>query len=189
MKKILTKEEIEQKEKRNKILLGVALIFLMVISTIGYALFSSEKNEISKINYNNFEFVFQKDGFWHTEISGYDFYFVHNPKETENITSFIALDLRDYINKPLYFSHDSNKEGVDEIVRNLGRFVLRTQFVCLDDCEEDFPIKNCSDNIILIRDANISLIKQEDNCVYILSNAGETLKASDAFIFKILGIQ
>ena len=125
---------------------------------------------------------------WHVSIQNYDFSFFYNPKEVENISGYISLNLNSYFNKPLYFSYDSNTEGVSEILRNIGRFAERTQFVCLDNCSENLPIKNCSDNIVIIKEENNTLIRQEDNCIYILAEKEETLKAADSFIFRVLGI-
>ena len=41
MKKIITQEQKEKKNKRNQIILGGILIFLMVVSTAGFSLINS----------------------------------------------------------------------------------------------------------------------------------------------------
>lgn len=191
MKKIETAGEKEKREARNRLIIGIILVGIMVLSTAGYAFFTNERtnaNSGESINYNGLIFEKGNDGFWHTTLQGYNFSFSFNPKETENITGYIFLKLNSYANKPLYFSSGSNAMGISEITRNLGSFVERVQYACINNCSEDLPVKNCSDNIISIKDANETLIKQEENCSYILARYDDVLKASDKFIFKILGI-
>ena len=187
MQKLMTREERAKKEKRNSMIIGIILIAVMVFSTAGYALFSGERanNKNKKIEYNKIVFSLLDDGLWHFNLNGEEFSALHNPKETENISFSITLNKYSYQNKPLYFSYDSERNSVSEIARNIERFAERMQYACMDNCTEDYPIKDCKDNVIIIKEANESLIKQEDNCVYIYS---DDLRAEDAFIFRILGI-
>ncbi len=189
MRKILTREERERKEMMNRVIVGLVLVVIMILSTIGYSFYYTGKSNVKKIEYSGIEFILKEDDLWHFEINQYEFATVHNPKETENITSFITSNLLSYQGKPLYFSYDSERKGTEEIIRSIGRFVARIQYVCLDECEGDLPIKNCSENIIIIKEAGENLIKQEDNCVYVLAKEGDILKVSDAFIFRILGLK
>jgi hypothetical protein len=193
MKKIETAGEKEKREARNRLIIGIILVGIMVLSTAGYAFFSNERtngstNNGESLDYNGLIFEKGNDGYWHTAIQGYNFSFSFNPKETENISGYIFLKLNSYANKPLYFSSGSNALGIGEITRNIGNFVERVQYVCVSNCSEDLPVKNCSDNIISIEDSNETSIKQEENCSYILARYDDVLKASDKFIFKILGI-
>ena len=162
----------------------------MVLSTAGYAFFGTNKTRQEKLNYKGVAFQLGDDGLWHFKMQNYDFSTRYNPAETENISFFLALSLGNYQGKPLYFSYDSDRQGVEEISRNLGRFAERIQYACLEECKEDFPVKNCTENIIILKqgNANESLIKQEDSCVYILAGNEEVLRASDAFILRILGL-
>lgn len=190
MNKLVTKEEKGQKDRRNKIILGVILVGIMVVSTAGYAFFSNEKiaGQSKIVEYKGLKFSLLDNGFWYVKINEYEFFTKYNPKDTENITSHISLNIKNYAGKPLYFSQDSDRQCSSEIARNTEKFSERLQFVCLENCTEDYPIKNCSDNIIIIRKATETLIRQEDSCIYILTNEDDALRACDAFIFKILGI-
>jgi len=184
MRKSISREERARKEKRNKIIVGLLLVGLMVLSTVGYTFYQTGQKK--GVKYKGVKFVLMEDGLWHFNL-GKEFATTYTPKETENIFTTLSLSLQDYANKPLYFSHDSEQEGIEEVVRNIGQFVSRIQRVCLDECEEDLPVKTCSDNIIIIRYVNETLIKQEGNCVYVLAK-DDIIKASDAFIFRLLGI-
>lgn len=189
MQKLTTKEELEKKSSRNKTILSIVLGALMLLSTAGYALYRFDNPSIQKkIKYNNIEFSFLDDGYWHFTINNKNFATQYNPIDTANISSVLNIRLANYNSKNLYFSYDSNRFGAEEILRNIGNYADRVQYACLEECKEDLPVKNCSDNIIIIQNINETLIKQEDACVYILADSENAVKASDKFIFSILGI-
>lgn len=190
MRKIETKVGKKKREKRNKIIVGLVLVGLMVLSTIGYAFYNTDSdNKEKELKVRCVDFFLLEDNLWHFVIDNNQFSTVFSPKEVQNIPITLDLKLADYYNKPLYFSSDSNREGMIEINRNLGNFIPRAQRACLSVCEEDLPQKDCrNDNIIIIRESNETLIRQEDNCVFLLSPKSDSLKISDAFIYKILDI-
>lgn len=182
-------EKKDKKEKRNKIIVSLILVLIMGLSTLGYSFYNSEKQNYNEKEYNNIKMSFQEDGLWHFYFQDYEFATRYTPDETANITGIINSNLYTYQNLLLYFSSDSDYEGMEEIAKNIGRFTQRYQQVCLKECEENLPVKNCSsDNIIIIKESNETLIKQEENCIYIFGQQGEILRATDWFIFKILGI-
>jgi len=192
MRKIISREQKAKKTKQNQIIIGVVLIAIMVFGTLGYAFGGrGEDSEENKINYKGIEFEQDDSGYWHFNIQGYDFVTKHNPTETENILFFNYLTINDYIGKPLYFVSEFN-EPIFEISKNLNQFVSRINEACLDeDCEKDFPIKNCSiENVIVIQESvdEIKEIKQEENCVFITANLEEQTRYTDAFLFRILGV-
>ena len=194
MKKIVSRDEKARKDRRNRTLVGLILVGLLIVSTAGY--FYGNRGDGgggSKIIYNDIEFVLTENNYWYSTIGDIEFLTAYNPKQTEDIPGIITLNIQSYQDKPLYFSHESNNQGINEISMNLGRFSSRMpQKACLiDECEEDLPIKNCTDNVIIVREVETigeSLIRQEENCIYILSAEGEILRASDALIFKLLGL-
>ncbi len=189
MRKIITREKRERIEKRNKTIVGLVLVGIMVFSVAGYAFYNIRGEEIEKIEYKNIEFVLKEDGLWHFFIQGYEFSTFFNPQQVQDIEVLGNLNLGKLRGKPLYFSHDSDVEGTQEIDRNVNIFMERVQKACIYECEEDLPFKDCEeDNIIIIRESSETLIKQEENCIYILGKENELIKASDAFIFKFLGL-
>src|SRR3989344_7336307 len=183
IKQIISKEEKEKKQRRNSMIIGIILIAIMIFSTAGYAFFGRENKNTNQIEYNKIKFYLLDDGWWHFSLNNEEYATAYNPKNVENISFFLTLNSYSYENKPLYFSYDSEREGMNEISRNIGKFAERIQYACMENCTEDYPIKDCKENIIIIKEANESLIKQEDNCVYIFSN---DLRAEAAFIFRIL---
>jgi hypothetical protein len=194
MRKIVTQGEMEEKARRNKILIGSVLVILMVISTAGYAFFSGEKENSSseKITYNGIDFVRGDSGVWAFEFQNRQFLTQYNPQETGGISSLILRSPGDYSGQPLFFLGQSG--AVREIEYNLRSIVTRTQEGCIQEyekrCNNATPIKNCStDNVIIIEESNNTKITQEENCIFIEAPYENQTMAGDAFIFKVLGIQ
>lgn len=192
MKKIITKGEQDKITYRNQIIIGLVLILLMVFSTLGYALTGRGDNEgIKKISYKGIDFIQEDSEYWSFNMQDYGFMTRYNPTETENIFFFDYLNLQDYSNKPLYFV--GTGEPVYEISRNLNPFVLRMQEACLNEenCSENLPLKNCSDNVIVIREPlknENNKIYQENNCVFIIAELENQTMYSDVFLFRVLGL-
>jgi len=189
MRKILSREEKDKKIKRNQIVIGIVLIGILIFGTIGYAFRNEENNNLDKIEYKNIEFI-KENEYWNFNIQGYSFITKYNPEEIQNISFFSSLSINDYINKPLYLVSNYEEPNF-EISRNLNSFVLRMQKACLEDCAGDFPIKNCSeDNIIIIKEPEKEneKIYQEENCIFIIADLENQTKYADVVLFKILGI-
>ncbi len=192
MKKIMTKEEKEKKSARNKMIIGIVLVLVMILGTFGYAFFfrSGEEERTKKTNYNGIEFVLIGDGLWFFEIQGIEFLTSFNPEDTENISVPIFKTANDYIGKPVFFIGQG--QARQEIERNFWNFKLRMQDGCIEGqegCEEDAPIKTCKDNVIIIKNSEEIRIEEEDNCVFISAPYDEQTRAGDAFLFKILGVK
>ena len=191
IRKIETREVIEKKKTRNKLIIGIILVGVMITSTVGFAFLNNPQSsaKTEKSIYNGYEFFLNNNGFWQANIQGYDFQFQYSPNETQLVS--LGVDFSFYAKKPLYFSSES-PEAAAEIGSNLGRFLPRMQEACLlgASCEKDIPEKNCTaDNMIIIREGNESSFIQEENCVFISGPYSDLVKLSDAFLYKILGVK
>src|SRR4030042_3774330 len=189
MRKIVTSQEKEKKDRRNKILIGIILVILMVLSTAGYAFFSGERENGSseKITYNGINFVRGDSGVWAFELQNIQFYTQYNPQETANIPSLILRSPGDSSGQPLFFLGQSGARR--EIEYNLRNIVTRSQEGCIPGyekrCSNETPIKNCStENIIVIEESNDTRITQEENCIFIKAPYENQTLVGDAFIFK-----
>jgi len=190
MKKILTKEEKGKKDTRNKVIIGVILVILMVLSVVGYSFFSNPEEDEERVEYNGVEFVLNEMGMWYFEIQNWGFLTSFNPQETENISAPIFTTTNSYAGKPLFFVGEGRAK--QELARNLQNFALRMQDACIEkkECEGNLPIKECSeDNIIIFKEEDYIEITREDNCVFITAPYAEQTRAADAFLFKILGVK
>jgi hypothetical protein len=190
MRKIVSKEEASKKQKRNNLILAGFLILIMMGSVFGIIVGSLGGNsyETEKITYNGYGFT-NSNGLWATKIGEYNFAFIYNPEQVEKISSNVNY-LSSYGGKTLYFSSE-NQNALGEIYRNLNSVVLRFQEACLDEknCKENLPIKNCSNNFIIIRESNLTGITQEENCVFIEGNNENLTAITDEFLFKVLGVE
>lgn len=190
MKKIISKKEREKKTKQNQLIVGIILVFLMVFSMIGFSLqfrlggFEENINHDEKIIYNGFEFTKIND-LW---VLG-DFVFMNSPYDVPDV-NYLLEDVTHYLNTPLYIYSES-REAENEITMNLGRIVQRIQNACIDeqDCGENLPLKDCTENFIIIKEKETSSIKQEENCVFIYGKKEELTKLTDLFLFNIIGVK
>jgi len=188
MKPIKSKTSEVKKQKRNQLIIGAILIFVMMGSVFGIIVGSFGKENNSKVEYNGFEFI-REGSFWFLELGNFDFRFQYNPNQIEEIDVEIN-SLNNYYGEPLYFSSENN-EASYEIALNLEGIVLRMQNACLNEsnCEENLPLKTCEDNFIIIKEGNSTSIVQDNNCVFIQAPEEDIIKVSDEFLFHILGIR
>ncbi len=199
LRKITTREDEEKKAQRNRLIIGVVLVGIMILSSAGYAFYSADRTNdgatTETIEYEGVEFNLGENWLWNFKISGYDFSTRFNPEETQNISAISSKTLQNFYGKTLYFGTNSNAElssiGNSEIGSNLEQFIGRSNLACIDEsCTEDYPIKNCSqENVIIFReDKNgFSRVRDENSCVVIYYSKDEEQRAADAFLFKILG--
>lgn len=190
MRRIQTQAEIDKKAKRNHIVIGLVMISILVLSSLGFALISSdrdddEKNsEINELGYN----FFNDNGIWVTNLNGEFFTFKYLPSEVLDVEMNLSTNLGYYSEKPLYFVN-TNYEEKSEILNNIDRYILRYQDACInsEDCEGDIPLKDCSNNLIIFEEIeeNKTSVYQDRNCVYIV---GDKMKGTDAFLYNVLGI-
>lgn len=193
MRKIESKKKAEKRSKRNQLIIGGILIFIMIGSTFGYVMLgdSSDKNSgTEKVNYKGYLFV-NTNGFWVLSIGNYNFIFQYNPEQVEKVDKELNK-LDSYAGKVLYFFYENENVlgAATEISQNLRDIVLRVQGACIEEegCPEEWPIKDCSNNFIIIKEANESKIYQEENCVFIEGQSEELIKTVDGFLFNIMGI-
>lgn len=201
IRKILSAEELEAKDKRNKKIIVIILGIIMIFSSLSYAFLTFEKGDngtstiSKKISYRGVNFLQTQSGNWDFNISGYGFETKYTPEETLNISAILTKTMQSYSNLPLYFGIDNleelNTAGNSEIINNIGNFVLKYQESCLtNNCTENLPIKNCSaDNVIIFKQSETSSIYEDEKCVYIQYANNDEIRAADAFVFKIIGIR
>jgi hypothetical protein len=188
MRKIISKHQKQKQERRNQFIVGGVLILVMLASVLGYA-FQGENNDASnKIKYKDLEFQ-KQDNYWYLEDL---FRFSYNPLETENFEFAENINsFENYQNEPLYI-YSENKYAEAEIYFNLYNYAQRIQYACLDgeemQCETSWPMKNCSNNFIIIREGEFE-IKQKENCLFISGEKEDLTKISDEVLFKILKIK
>ena len=189
MRKIQTKAAMDRKKKKNQILVGAVMIGLLVVSTLGYSLMSSDEDgEDSKTNEFGIDF-FKENGLWKIVLDGDVFVFQNLPSEVSDVDVNISSSLGMYSGQPLYFVNPNL--GASEVLNNMGQYILRYQEACIDSeskgslCEGNLPVKDCSSNLIIFREGNETGVYQDENCIYII---GDGVKGADAFLYGLLNI-
>lgn len=193
MRKLVSKEEEARKQKRNQTILVVFLAFVLIASTIGFAIqsgvgdTSSDQISGNEAEYNGFKFVSQ-NGLW---VLG-NYVFKYTPQQVPDIGSGSEIKLKaNYQGKPAYVY--SEEEGAEaEIVVNLGQIAQRVQKACPENTtckEKDLPAKTCNDNFIIIKEGNTNSITQNNNCVFIEGKKEDLAALADQFLFKILEVR
>jgi hypothetical protein len=197
IRKLSSKEEEERKRKRNQWVIGIILIVVMLGSTFAVIVDSfGNKNKTSNNAYNGHEFL-QQGSYWYTQIGEKQFIFMYTPYEVQesfNVSYENITYINSYKGYPLYvYSEDYSAEN--EIFRNFDGISLRMQRACLNDsniglnCSETLPIKDCSNNFIIIKESNIRSIYEDGKCVFITGQKEDLIKLTDEYLFKITGIK
>ena len=57
------------------------------------------------------------------------------------------------------------------------------------ECKEDFPVKDCENNFVIIRESNDTKIVQEKNCVFIQGEKENLTQITDEFLFNVFEIR
>lgn len=191
MRRLETQKDKDRKKKRNQLIVGLILIFVMLGSTLGYAFssFRGDSNSEDKLNYNGIE-LNKQNSYWYLTLGDFNFALKYNPKETIETSSESINYINSYNGKPLYV-YSENSESTLEIYQNFQNVVERTQFACYEKskCQEDWPLKDCTNNFIIIQESNSTKIEQKENCVFIEGKNEDLTKLTDEFLYKIIGVK
>lgn len=170
MRAIESFEVREKRSKRNRLIMGVLLIGLMVLSTAGYAFYGVTDKNTGVVNEQGIRY----DGsYWIFPASYSDLYLFNDP------TNIVKVNLNNkalnYGGSPLYI--DSEDSYIKEhLALNLGTYFNGIYEACYSSCERDLPEKDCSEPIIIYRDSLENSIRQEQNCFFISGNTEEVDK-------------
>lgn len=194
MRKLKTQLDRNKKQKRNQLIIGIVLVFVMMLSVFGIVAnsFGSDSEEESQVFYNGLEF-FKQGSYWYASIGEFNFIFSNNPNDLNE--SYLEQNnslnlLNDYMNKPLYLYSDQLALN-NFINQNIGPFVERMQFACYkeENCPENYPIKTCDENFILILNEDAPSLEQNESCVFIKGSYEDLPKVMDEFILRVLGVK
>lgn len=183
MRQIGSERELEQKRKRNVLVLSLFMLAVLVIGTAGYAFLSNPNPQDVSAENNNQEKVRFDGTRWVLIMDSENFYFLNSPDSAENISVNTTLSLFNYKGMPLYIASDNNAVN-SEIASTVGRYASRVQQACYGSCGNDLPEKNCTENLIIWKDSAENKVYQEENCVFIEGD----MSAVDAFLYRLFGI-
>jgi len=190
MRKIISKEETERKEKRSRRIIGIFLLSIMMLSVFGIVgdSIGQKSNTQAKLNYNGINF-FNQQTRWIFSKNNFNFSIINSPEDLKNITIGIINPLGNYFGKPLYIYSD-DKAVEYELYSNMQSVAFRIQPACLNatKCAGDYPIKTCENNFIIIEKSNETGVTQDQNCLFIRGQEKELQLLTDAFLLKMLEI-
>jgi len=208
IKSLETRTDKEKKQRTRNIIIGIVIVALMILSTLGYVIVDrSGQEEQSQNNvYNSFKFVSGLEG-WQTTIGTNTITMSYLPQEVldHNGTGVSSTDLYGFSNKIVYLVISDEQEGYASIdlINNLKLVALRVQFACPIEAEnssfcqdKNLPIKSCDDadsvsKIIILKNETRSLNSTYDyknSCLIINGQGSDVIKASDNFIYKLFGV-
>jgi len=189
MRKIGSEREMEKKRKRNVQVIGIFILVVLVLGTIGYGFLSGPGGEVNVNSQNTGEEnlangqVIETGGRWTANMNGQVLYFTNSPESVKNVSVLIDFEISSLTGKQVYIDSD-NSAIASEIAINLGKYAGKISEACYGSCERDLPEKNCTENLIVWRDKLENRVYQEENCIFIEGN----LKAVDAFLYKVFGL-
>jgi hypothetical protein len=187
MKKIETEADKERKKKRNNLIVGLIMIFLIGLSSLGYAIMSkTDSASVKPIKYGNLEFTKSND-LWSATINSKVYYFYDLPTSIENVSTAEAIKLDDFYGKTVYFVNINS--AIKTLSYALDGIASRTQEACLEktNCTNPaLPIKNCNDSVIVFDASKIDTkIYKINNCVFL---EGNSFKAVDKLMYGFFNI-
>lgn len=175
MRKIELREDLEKRNKRNQLIVGIILVGLMLLSTAGYALLSSDRTSLpTDQNSTSGSYVtLRKDG--------YDFYLSSTLEAIKSVPVNISITLSNYSTQNVFVASNSTSVS-SEIYNVLGRYAYRVQDACYGPCQENLPEKDCSSLLIVWSPGATNKVTQQDRCVFIEGD----ISSADAFLYYLL---
>ena len=177
----LVSKNSHRRTRRNQIILGLLLVFIMFSSTIAYAfqtvLFSGNPQEevTESVEYNGYNFN-EQNGFWFLDSEKGNFVFRYNPHEVPVYP--LTKKLVDFEDENLVVS--SSVTGAETELRiNLAPFVegiLTSNEI------------NCNQNTIVLLEKEQENIYEQENCIFIEGPTEQLIRLTDSFLFEILDI-
>lgn len=188
MRKIKSEQETQSRKKKMQVFVGMFMVSLMILATAGYfatELFT-EKGSIQtneKVIYGG-KTYFRQNDLWILQEQDKQFYFYNLPNESKGVYQNNST-FEDYSGKVLYIVNLVSE--AEFIVMNLNGVYTRWQTACIESesCNEDLPIKNCSENLIVFKKGDKDRVERQGNCIFIYGNPE---KGIDALSYNLLGI-
>ncbi|MBI4149100.1 hypothetical protein HY491_01505 [Candidatus Woesearchaeota archaeon] len=183
-----------EKWYKRKSAYALALLIVMVASTIGFALVNNNTTGQGTSNeYNGYTFVATPQG-WMSTVNGQRIAFAYHPSELEQI----SMPRIERSRGRVYLISHPNETTFDAsfAASRLGAFLQfagsSPQEACAvaEGCG-DIPVRNCTEPLVMVyyRGGNETKAYQQDNCVVLEAPADyELSQLNERAIFQVLGI-
>lgn len=174
MRALETLESKERKARKMQIIVGIFLAVIMIGSTAGFAYYLREDTSSTA------EGDYFDGKYWIMQRNGQTFYLYSSLDEIANVSS--SLSPGDFIGQPFFI--DAPLAVSQHILLNLPGYFSRLQPACYGACEADLPEKDCSEPIIVYRDATENRVYKQNSCIFIEGDS----RSIDAFITSLAGV-
>lgn len=184
MRAIETEEVRDARDKRNRLIGGLFLIGVLLLSTLGYALVNRMSSDDTTTTPSD---VLAYNGqYWSVQKYGKQLAFTYSPNETSEIPIDMNYTLADFASHMVFVDAGTDDTSLNELAFNLNGLSGRIQKGCYGTCASDLPEKNCTggDLLVVIRDSQEKNVRQDQSCVFIDGN----LASVDAFLYRILEV-
>ena len=189
MRRIHSSEDKLRKQKRSQLIMGLVLVGLMVLSTLGYAFSGGNDSEEildGRVEYNGVYFN-NYGSTWASEENPQTI-LANNPNNVSQ-DFFKVREVSYYTNKPLYIQYNDSLSSFF-LYENFNPFILRMQRACFDSpCGEGLPVKNCSSNIIIVEISEQEEVFQQEGCVFIKGSSEKISQLVDSFVLEVFGLK
>ncbi|MEM3126802.1 MAG: hypothetical protein QW331_01905 [Candidatus Woesearchaeota archaeon] len=197
---MVTRREIEEKRvQRNKTLMGVFIIVIMVASTIGF--FYGEQTAPSKTDYNEYKFNMNKEQKWVTKINEQEFDFWYHPAEVD------AYEAPDEIielfrgKQAIIFTFIPNSTDIQfldaarfELATNFGKKNIYVRSGVLEKSDVyKLPIIDCINAtpqipVLKVVPSDEPTFTVENNCAILSATEQQMLRRIESLQYKLLGV-
>ncbi len=198
MAKFKDKERVEKKKLSKAFWLGAFVIFIMVMSVMGY-IENKDNSEVRK--YNDFTFS-GGNGKWTTKIEGKAYTFSYHPTDIEKIPLDAAIVSRISGTKMIYTTYDPDSRYAEDMA--LSQFVIgnnlwdysRTysQPAFSNSSSYNMPVADCRNATLyvpvirLVEGKNMS-ITMKDNCIILEgSSSTDFLAMTERLLYGLMGV-
>ncbi len=184
LKAIETAEQVKKRQRKNKIILSIFLIVLMVGSTAGYAISLISGDSSGSSSNTRSEQAYFNNGVWVVERDGRTFGLVTPPEESRDIPIDVSVSRSTFAGQNVYIVSES--EVIEqELSQVIGAYAARLQRACYGPCDEpELPEKNCSDYLIIWSLSDEKRVYQKEKCIFIEGD----ISAADALLYRILDV-
>ena len=190
-KKLISKEMQKRKEKRNQYILVGVMVIILFGSVFGIIVGTNTGSSAKKLTYEGH--TLNTNGyFYNMTVNNKVIYVSNNPNNLSiNYTIEAMPTASSFAGLPLYIDAGASTPS-QEIYENMYGYAQRIQSACLANstCNDPtLPIKNCEENMIIIKESTQNKIYTQGKCTFIEGTTKDLNKLTDIFILKLFGLK
>ncbi|MSS74697.1 hypothetical protein EXS73_00575 [Candidatus Pacearchaeota archaeon] len=171
--------------KRSSQLFLYFAVGIMIVSSVGYAFLSSPSSDTLPPDTSNAPTGIQDlgNGVWSANVYGASFQFLTSPDDVGNVTLMTNITLAELVALPIEYNIASPSLG-EAVGMTVGQLVA-SQPVCIGNCVEDVPERDCTTPVISWNQtALVERVYQQKQCIIIEGSR----TAFDAWVYRLTSL-